>query len=969
MKKSLPIILLLTLFSFVSMAQLSWSKQDHNFGISQLNIPLAYEFQYINYSAKTVNISFIKTSCACLKPKWDKAILAPGEVGNLTITYIPMKNGGYKENVEIFMDNNPYPQIITVTGVVGQESIATYHEPSLSGTQPIINNPKIDTYVGKTSTLTPPNIVEKPSAPNRTVKPSGNKPQPTAPKKKKTAPTKTQVPNITPPKKNNIPAPAKPKVTKKQNRTNTQPVPAKPTPNKPTPSKPTKTNTKPSVNVANSTGSNDLGTDIARNYLGGEELNTAVNETYLSTREKAMIKEINLVRSNPQAYIKVVETYVQYMKSDDGDWYKDEIITAKELIEELKKTPKLSILLPSRDIYTAAKMHGEEAKKVGSLEHQGQDGSWPWDRVTKYDKTMKDGNENIVGGMKDIRKSVLTLLIDSGIEGRGHRKTMLKKEWTHVSAYDVGKVGEMPNMWLQKFGQAKNGNSTSSPNIPEQPTEYDAITTYETDSKPKPGRMAVPNRSIQKPNNMENATVMPNSLPKPNHSAAPAKPNSVTISKETTASTNNLASNIRPSKNCYTTNNAVYLRNNEKEMIAEINFLRTQPQEYIEVIEAYIEFMDNEISKDKSARIFYNKELKSANELIELLERLPPLNALKPNKGIYKAAKIHGEYGQASGNLEKQGSDGSMPHNRIMKYATEMMDGDENLPYGSENVRYSIIKLLIDKDDAKKEQRKILLNPNWDYIAVFEVGKVGNMHYWVQDFGQARPEYKPMYDVGEVETSTPAVMAFANTETLTPTAIALEVQPSATIFDGNNSAFLSKKEQILLREINFIRSNPTQYAQIVETYIYKLQADKTSFPDKANYYKKRIEAATFIKEELAKAKPKPVLKANADLYKAAYQHGQDCKENSSFTHWGSDGSNTWQRLQQNAPNIKDGDQCLVSNTDDIRESVISMLIDHAIYSRNRENVLLKANWTHFAASAIGDIGKRKDCWVITFGAF
>ena len=63
----------------------------------------------------------------------------------------------------------------------------------------------------------------------------------------------------------------------------------------------------------------------------------------------------------------------------------------------------------------------------------------------------------------------------------------------------------------------------------------------------------------------------------------------------------------------------------EQEMIAEINFLRTKPQQYIDIIEAYVEFMESEIQKDKSARIFYNKELKSAEELIELLERLPPL--------------------------------------------------------------------------------------------------------------------------------------------------------------------------------------------------------------------------------------------------------------------------------------------------------------------------------------------------------
>lgn len=922
MRKSLLFILMFSLFSQVMTAQLSWSKQDHDFGTSQLDIPIAYEFKYINYSTKTVNINFVKTTCACLRPKWTKSTLAPGEVGELRIHYLPLEVGSYKENIKVFLDNNPYPQVITITGVVGTESVDTYHEPSLTNAQPTPQNPNVDTYISKPQKESTPVVEEKP-LPNRTPNMDNGK-------KKRDKPTK--------PKRSNT----------QQNNT-AQPAPTKP------------------ATPTGSTPSSSLKTTIASDYIGGEELNTAKNESYLTEREKAMIKEVNLVRSNPKGYIQVVEAYVKYMKVDDPDFHKDDIKTAKELIGELKKTPKLSILIPSEKIYEAAKAHGKAAKKIGSLDHQGKDGSWPWDRVLKYDKTMKDGNENIVGGMNDIRKSVLTLLIDSGIEGRGHRKTMLKKEWTHITCHEVGKVGDMPYMWLQMFGQSKNGNSFQNPSIPEQPHKYDAMTAYEMVDKPKPGQNAVaydiPSRSLQQTesNSYSNLHVIPNS---------PSIPTAAIVD-ESIVSTSNLASNILPTKDCYTTDQAVYLRNSEKEMIAEINFLRTHPQEYVSVIEAYIDFMDSEISKDNSARIFYDKELKSANELIELLERLPALNALKPSKEIYKAAKIHGDYGQASGNLEKQGSDGSLPQNRIMKYATNMKDGDENLPYGTENVRYSIIKLLIDKDDTRRQQRKVLLNPNWDYVAVYEVGKVGNMHYWVQDFGESRTKSTRMFDLSEaseiVETNTPET-TFENISALTPTTIALEVQPNAALLEGDLK-FLSNKEQIILREINLVRSNPKQYAYILENYINHLESDKRAFPENDDYYNRRIEAATFVMNELLNSTPKSILKANSKLYQAAYQHGQDCKKNRSFTHWSSDGLNTWQRLQKNAPNIKDGDQSLVSDNSDIRESVISILIDHAIFSRNREHILLKESWTDFAAATVGNVGNRKDCWIITFGTF
>lgn len=964
MKKSFLILILLMSITITSVAQLSWSKQEHDFGVSQKNVPLAYEFTFINYSAKTVRINYIKASSYAIKPQWNKQTLAPDEMGNLLIAYKPNTEGSYKETIEIYLDNNPYPQIITLTGVIGDGDFAAYYKPALtSGTDNTESKPtsKIE--------LTPPSYPVATNTARPSTKPS------VAPSRTISRPAKPNNTEISVPSKPSVKPPVKP--TKKPSVKPSATVPSKPKPSKP--AKPTVATT------ATSSGSAmDLSTTIARDYLGAENLNTAVNESYLSKREKAMVKEINLVRSNPKGYIKVVEAYVVFMKADEAyaSFYEDEIKVADELIEELKNTPVLSILKPSETLYKIAKAHGDEGKSIGDLGHVGKDGLMPWDRVIKYDAKMQDGNENIVGGPKDIRRSVLTLLVDAGISNRGHRKTLLNPKWTHVSTYEIGKIGNMPYMWLQQYGQAKNGNSSVNPAIPGEASGYDAITTYDTDTKPKPGKRtppssATPNRSLSNPVTSNNEAMRPG---RPNTGSstsisantnapmAPAKPKPK--KEEPLMTTSNLAMDIMPNKKCQTASKEVYMKNNEKEMIAEINFLRSDPKGYIKVIDAYIDFMDNEISKDETAKFFYNKELKSAEELIELLERIQPLNILKPNSKMYTAAYEHGEYGKATGNLEKEGSDGSMPHNRMMKYAENVMDGDENLPRGSTNVRYSIIKLLIDKDDYKRMQRKVLLNPNWDFVAVYEVGKVGNMHYWVQDFGQARPESKAMFDIetSAVEQEN-TIMGYATTQTFTETLISTEVQPAGNIFDVNKASFLSEKEQMLLREINFVRSNPKQYALIMGAYIEKLKNEKTKNPEQSEFYDKRIEAAIFIKDELTKATATPILVPNENIYQAAYQHGQDCQRNFSLTHWGSDGSNTWQRLQKNAPTIIDGDQCLVGDTDDIRESVISVLIDHAIYSRNREIILLKSTWTSFAASAIGKVGRRENCWVITLGQF
>ena len=184
-----------------------------------------------------------------------------------------------------------------------------------------------------------------------------------------------------------------------------------------------------------------------------ENLATA---NYMTGREKEMIKEINLIRSNPKGYVPIVESYIKKQKAGlknvvSGKKYiLEEIEVAKELIRELKRTASMPVLSPDKGVYRAAKLHGQEGKRKGSLDHTGKNGSWPWDRITK-EAGYRNGGENLVGGLSDVRESVLILLIDSGIENRGHRKALLNPKWKYVACYEVGKVGDMPYYWVQNF--------------------------------------------------------------------------------------------------------------------------------------------------------------------------------------------------------------------------------------------------------------------------------------------------------------------------------------------------------------------------------------------------------------------------------------------------------------------------------------------------------------------------------------
>ncbi len=205
-------------------------------------------------------------------------------------------------------------------------------------------------------------------------------------------------------------------------------------------------------NQGNNTGANDR--PAKTNNTNQSNPNAYRNElgktAYLSQEEQTMINEINLVRSNPAGYVKYVKQYIKDIRS--GKVFGSSTNVAYELIDELKRTPPLSILQPVECLYKAAQQHGQEAVRKGSSDHKGLDGSWPWDRAKRACPQMIDGNENLVGGPDDVREAVMLLLVDDGISNRGHRKTLLNKEWKYVACYKAGMVGRMPNSWVQMFG-------------------------------------------------------------------------------------------------------------------------------------------------------------------------------------------------------------------------------------------------------------------------------------------------------------------------------------------------------------------------------------------------------------------------------------------------------------------------------------------------------------------------------------
>jgi uncharacterized protein YkwD len=220
-----------------------------------------------------------------------------------------------------------------------------------------------------------------------------------------------------------------------------------------------------------------------------DPLNTAKNCSYMKPEEREMIREINLLRSNPAGYLQFIQPLLKNAlamlrthgkgsknysvtirtttiggketTTTDTAWHyinDEEVKALQSLVKDLKKMKPLSILQPDSGIYKAVQYYGaDQDKHAWNLHHTGSDGSQPWDRITRFSPRMQTGNENIAGRfpLASPKEIVIQLLIDSGIPGYGHRYNLLNRQWTHVACYSGG-INDGMYRWLQNFGAVKN---------------------------------------------------------------------------------------------------------------------------------------------------------------------------------------------------------------------------------------------------------------------------------------------------------------------------------------------------------------------------------------------------------------------------------------------------------------------------------------------------------------------------------
>lgn len=169
-------------------------------------------------------------------------------------------------------------------------------------------------------------------------------------------------------------------------------------------------------------------------------LDTARGVDYLSAAEKDLLFGINKLRSDPARY---ADLYLARRRgSYSGRLYKQpgqiDIMTNEgvaaldECITELKRAQPRKPLQPSRGLSRAADDHTGDQGRSGGTGHTGSDGSSSAARMERYGGWGRRVGENISYGYDGAADILFQLVVDDGVQARGHRRNLMHPDFAFV---------------------------------------------------------------------------------------------------------------------------------------------------------------------------------------------------------------------------------------------------------------------------------------------------------------------------------------------------------------------------------------------------------------------------------------------------------------------------------------------------------------------------------------------------------
>ena len=162
-----------------------------------------------------------------------------------------------------------------------------------------------------------------------------------------------------------------------------------------------------------------------------------------------VLREVNRLRTNPQAYADMLETRRALYREDGmielrGGRLRvrthEGVSALNEAIRCLRHTQPLPPLTFCAGLASSARDHAQDQGRSGRIGHNGRDGSDPFARMERDGAWRTEAGENIAYGSLSAEQVVINRVVDDGVPCRGHRANLLKPAF---GVAGVG-VGEHP---------------------------------------------------------------------------------------------------------------------------------------------------------------------------------------------------------------------------------------------------------------------------------------------------------------------------------------------------------------------------------------------------------------------------------------------------------------------------------------------------------------------------------------------
>ncbi len=145
------------------------------------------------------------------------------------------------------------------------------------------------------------------------------------------------------------------------------------------------------------------------------QCNTAVDENFMTAKEKEVIYILNLVRSNPPLFANTV--LAKYPALTGKEYLLNDTYYYQSLIATLHKMEQQTLLYADKECYTSAACHAQKSGSTGYTGHV-RNGADCKSKKHFLGECCDYGNENPL-------EIILALLVDEGVPSLGHRIILL----------------------------------------------------------------------------------------------------------------------------------------------------------------------------------------------------------------------------------------------------------------------------------------------------------------------------------------------------------------------------------------------------------------------------------------------------------------------------------------------------------------------------------------------------------------